>query len=65
MVHKLCHVSKQEQAAKKNASFKFSGPLRPAEVSQKRPIPENIVKPDYYYTGIPKKEQDTKFQKEV
>ena len=65
VVHKLCHVSKTEQAAKKNASFKFSGPLRPGEVSKKRTIPEDIVKPDYYFTGIPKKEQQTKYQKEI
>jgi hypothetical protein len=23
------------------------------------------VKPDYYYTSIPKKEQETKYQKEI
>jgi hypothetical protein len=34
-------------------------------VSAKRPIPENIEKPDYYYTSIPKKEQYSKFQKEI
>lgn len=55
VVHKLCHISKQEQADKKNAQFKFTGPLRPAKISDKRPIPEHIVKTDYYYTGIPKK----------
>lgn len=34
-------------------------------MSNKRPIPENIVKTDYFYTSIPKKEQETKFQKEI
>ncbi len=56
-VHKLCHVSRQDQQAKKNAGFKFTGPLRPGVISKKRPIPEDIPKPDYYYTSIPKKEQ--------
>lgn len=64
-MHKLCHISKEEQAAKKNAGFKFTGPLRPGKISKKRPIPEDIVKPDYYYTSIPKKEQETRFQKEI
>ena len=54
-VHKLCHISKQEQAKKKNSGFKFTGPLRPGVISKRREVPEHIVKTDYYYTSIPKK----------
>lgn len=54
-VHKLVHISREELAKKRNEGFKFSGPLRPGVVSKRRPIPEHIPKPDYYFTSVPKK----------
>lgn len=64
-VHKLVHISKEEQAKKKNDGFKFTGPLRPATITKRLEIPEHIEKPDYYFTSIPKKEQESKFQHEI
>jgi methionyl aminopeptidase len=64
-IHKLVHIPREEQQKKKNEGFKFSGPLRPGIISKKRPIPEHIVKPDYFYTSVPKKEQESKFQKDI
>lgn len=54
-VHKLIHVSREEQAKKKNEGFKWTGPLRPGIISKRRAVPEHIPKPDYAFTSIPKK----------
>lgn len=64
-VHKLCHISREDQAKKKNEGFKWTGPLRPAAISKKRPVPEHIPRPDYAFTSVPKKEQESNLQKVV
>lgn len=56
-IHTLCHISREEQQRKRNESFKWTGPLRPGIISSRRPIPEHIVKPDYYFTSVAKKEE--------
>lgn len=64
-LHKLVHIPREEQQKKRNEGFKFTGPLRPGIISKKREIPEHIPKPDYYFTSVPKKEQQSKFQKDI
>lgn len=54
-IHKLTHVSNEDQKKKKEEGFKFTGPLRPGTVSKKLDIPYHIQKPDYFYTSDPKK----------
>jgi len=45
--------------------FKWTGNLRPWRISPMRPIPEHIPKPDYYLTGFPKAEVESRQQHEV
>merc|ERR1712023_167489 len=42
------------------ASFPYSGKLRPGAQSEKRLVPDNIMRPDYAQDGIPK-HKDPKF----
>ncbi len=37
------------------------GPLRPGKISARSLVPENIKTPDYFITGIPKDEINSKF----
>ena len=64
-LHKLVHIPREEQQKKRNEGFKFTGPLRPGIISKKREIPQHIPRPDYYFTSVPKKEQQSKFQKDI
>ncbi|KAI3432398.1 hypothetical protein D9Q98_003954 [Chlorella vulgaris] len=45
--------------------FKWTGDLRPARIAPMRPIPSHIPKPDYYLTGVPVAEEESRQQKSV
>jgi methionyl aminopeptidase len=45
--------------------FKWTGDLRPARIGPMRPIPDHIPKPDYYLTGYPAKEMESRQQHAV
>ena len=51
--HKLCHT-KQKSSAEADSGF-YTGPMRPFPYSfqGRRPVPEDIKKPDYAKTGQP------------
>lgn len=60
-LHKLVHTSKESApgseelpAAFKN--FKFTGSLRPGKISPMVKTPQNVCRPDYAISGIPKSE---------
>ncbi|KAL4434793.1 hypothetical protein ABPG77_005320 [Micractinium sp. CCAP 211/92] len=45
--------------------FKWTGDLRPARIGPMRPIPDHIPKPDYYATGYPASEMESRQQHQV
>ena len=45
--------------------YKYSGPLRPGKVSARLSVLEDIPKPDWAYTGFPKEEQESMYQKNI
>jgi methionyl aminopeptidase len=46
-------AGKSVKAGQTFDGFKFTGKLRPAEVSPRLPVKEGIRKPDYAVTGVP------------
>lgn len=45
--------------------FAWTGTLRPDKIGPKRPIPEHIPKPDWYFDGYPAEEQASRQQSQV
>lgn len=43
--------------------FPWTGSLRPYQIGPMRPIPDSIVKPDYFATGYAKHEVDSRQQR--
>lgn len=63
-LHKLLHSNKEagseagpgDQLPKAFKNFKFTGPLRPGTVTPMVKTPQNVSRPDYAISGIPKSE---------
>jgi len=63
-IHKYAHKKKNIKKDKFEG-FKFTGPLRPGKVTPMRFVPDDINKPDYFFTGMPHEEIESKYQKEI
>eukprot|EP01095_Lingulamoeba_sp_RSL-Kostka_P001999 TRINITY_DN12859_c0_g1_i1.p1 TRINITY_DN12859_c0_g1~~TRINITY_DN12859_c0_g1_i1.p1 ORF type:complete len:366 (+),score=124.04 TRINITY_DN12859_c0_g1_i1:60-1157(+) len=54
--HKILHTAKPKQRLECDecfAGYYFTGDLRPGLVTERRSIPDNILKPEYHENGIP------------
>ncbi|KAF5838034.1 peptidase M24, structural domain-containing protein [Dunaliella salina] len=58
-------VKKGKERSQIMPQFEWTGPLRPDKVSPARKIPSHIPKPDYYKTGFPVMEIESKQQNMV
>lgn len=58
-IHKLFHTKKEDP----KDNFPYSGTVRPGKITPRRFVPENVVKPEYFETGYPSAELESKSNK--
>lgn len=60
-IHKFVHKKKEIT----KDTFNYTGPLRPGNVSARVTMPEHIAKPDWAFTGFPKEESESQYQRVI